>query len=38
MEENGYAFSYTKYGVMNEKSQKRNVVIGGLAFEGYLSN
>ena len=29
MEKNGYAFSYTKYGVMNKKSQKRNVVIGG---------
>lgn len=29
MEENGYAFSYTKYGMMNEKSQKRDVVIGG---------
>lgn len=29
MEDNGYAFSYTKYGVMNEKSQKRGIVIGG---------
>lgn len=35
MEENSYAFSYTKYGVMNEKSQKRNVVIGGKAHINY---
>lgn len=35
MEENGYAFSYTKYGVMNEHSQKRNVVIGGKAHIDY---
>lgn len=29
MEENGYAFSYHKYGLMNNKSQNRGVVIGG---------
>lgn len=29
MEENGYTFSYTKYGQMNSKSQNRGVVIGG---------
>ena len=29
MEENGYAFSYHKYGLMNSKSQNRGVVIGG---------
>lgn len=29
MEENGYTFSYTKYGLMNNKSQNRDVVIGG---------
>ena len=29
MEENGYTFSYTKYGQMNNKSQNRGVVIGG---------
>lgn len=29
MEENGYAFSYHKYGQMNNKSQNRGVVIGG---------
>jgi glycosyltransferase involved in cell wall biosynthesis len=35
MEEHGYAFSYTKYGIMNEKSQKRDVVIGGKAHITY---
>lgn len=35
MEENGYAFSYTKYGVMNKQSQKRSVVIGGKAHVNY---
>ena len=35
MEENGYAFSYTKYGLMNEKSQDRGVVIGGKAHVNY---
>lgn len=29
MEENGYPFSYTEYGLMNNKSQNRGVVIGG---------
>lgn len=29
MEENGYAFSYHKYGLMNSKSQNRGVIIGG---------
>jgi glycosyltransferase involved in cell wall biosynthesis len=29
MEENGYAFSYHKFGQMNDKSQNRGVVIGG---------
>lgn len=29
MEENGYAFSYTKYGIMDEKSRDRGVVVGG---------
>lgn len=29
MEENGYAFSYHRYGLMNNKSQNRGVVIGG---------
>ena len=29
MEENGYAFSYTEYGLMNSESQNRGVVIGG---------
>ena len=28
MEENGYAFSYHKFGQMNDKSQNRGVVIG----------
>ena len=31
MEENGYAFSYTKYGVMNKASQDRGIVVGGMA-------
>ena len=35
MEGNGYAFSYTKYGLMNEKSEKRGVVIGGKAHINY---
>lgn len=29
MEENGYAFSYTKFALMNDKSQDRGIVIGG---------
>ena len=29
MEENGYAFSYTNYGLMNDQSESRGVVIGG---------
>ena len=29
MEENHYAFSYTQYGLMNNLSQNRGVVIGG---------
>ncbi|MBP5777044.1 MAG: glycosyltransferase family 2 protein [Prevotella sp.] len=29
MEENGYSFSYTNYGLMNNKSQNRGVVISG---------
>ena len=29
MEDNGYAFSYTKFGLMNEKSKDRGIVIGG---------
>ena len=29
MEENGYAFSYTEYGLMNNKSQGRGVLISG---------
>lgn len=35
MEENGYAFSYTKYGIMNLKSQDRGVVVGGKAHVNY---
>lgn len=35
MDENGYAFSYTKYGVMNEKSEDRGVIIGGKAHINY---
>lgn len=31
MEENGYAFSYHKYGLMNNRSQNRGVVISGKA-------
>ena len=31
MEENGYSFSYTKYGVMNKASQDRGIVVGGTA-------
>lgn len=29
MEENGYAFSYTSYGLINDKSESRGVFIGG---------
>ena len=29
MEQNGYAFSYTKYGLMDVRSEDRGVVIGG---------
>ena len=29
MKENNYSFSYTEYGLMNNKSQNRGVVIGG---------
>ncbi len=29
LEENGYAFSYHQYGLMNNKSSNRGVVIGG---------
>ena len=29
MEENGYAFSYTKFGLMNGRSEDRGIVIGG---------
>ena len=29
MEKHGYAFSYTKFGLMNAKSQDRGIVIGG---------
>lgn len=29
MEEKGYAFSYTNYGLMNDQSESRGVVIGG---------
>lgn len=31
MEENEYAFSYTQYGLMNNRSQNRGVIIGGKA-------
>lgn len=31
MEENGYAFSYTQYGMMNNESANRGVVVGGKA-------
>ena len=29
MEEHGYAFSYTKFSVMNEQSEDRGIIIGG---------
>jgi glycosyltransferase involved in cell wall biosynthesis len=29
MEENGYSFSYTEYGLMNNKSQNRGLVVSG---------
>ena len=29
MEENGYSFSYTKFGIINERSEDRGVEIGG---------
>ena len=29
MEENGYAFTYTKFSVMNEQSEDRGIIIGG---------
>lgn len=29
MEQNGYAFSYTKFGLINERSEDRGIVIGG---------
>lgn len=35
MEENGYAFSYTKYGIMDQESQDRGVVVGGKAHVNY---
>lgn len=35
MEENGYSFSYTQYGLMNNQSQNRGVVIGGKAHVTY---
>lgn len=35
MEENGYTFSYHKYGLMNNKSQNRGVVIGGMEHVNY---
>lgn len=35
MEDNGYAFSYTKYGIMNNQSQDRGVVVGGRAHINY---
>lgn len=35
MEENGYAFSYTKYSIMNEQSQDRGIVVGGKAHINY---
>lgn len=31
MAENGYTFSYTQYGLMNNKSQDRGVLVGGQA-------
>lgn len=35
MEEQGYAFSYTQFGVINKKSQDRGVIIGGKAHINY---
>lgn len=35
VEENGYAFSYTKYGIMDQESQDRGVVVGGKAHVNY---
>lgn len=35
MEENGYAFSYTCYGLMNKRSQDRGVVVSGLEHVTY---
>lgn len=35
MEENGYAFSYTKFGLMNEQSKDRGIIIGGKAHITY---
>lgn len=35
MEKNRYAFSYTKFGLMNKKSQDRGVVIGGKDYITY---
>lgn len=36
MEENGYAFSYTEYGLMNSKSQNRGYVISGKEHVNHL--
>ena len=36
MAEHGYAFSYTEYGLMNNQSQNRGVVIGGKAHVNHL--
>ena len=36
MEENGYTFSYTKYGLMNGKSQNRGYVISGKEHVNHL--
>ena len=35
MTENGYAFSYTKFGLMNEQSESRGVIVGGKAHVTY---
>lgn len=35
MEEHGYAFSYTKFGLMDQKSKDRGIVIGGKAHITY---
>ena len=35
MEQNGYAFSYTKFGLINSRSEDRGVVIGGKAHITY---